>query len=47
MSAELVVIQTKGDRIQDRPLQSMGTGIFTKALDDACWPERWIWRCTA
>ena len=33
--AELVVIQTKGDRIQDRPLQSMGTGIFTKALDDA------------
>ena len=35
MSAELVVIQTKGDRIQDRPLQSMGTGIFTKALDDA------------
>ena len=35
VSAELVVIQTKGDRIQDRPLQSMGTGIFTKALDDA------------
>ena len=35
LSAELVVIQTKGDRIQDRPLQSMGTGIFTKALDDA------------
>ena len=33
--AELVVIQTKGDRIQDRPLQSMGTGIFAKALDDA------------
>ena len=33
--AELVVIQTKGDRIQDRPLQSMGPGIFTKALDDA------------
>ena len=30
-----MVIQTKGDRIQDRPLQSMGTGIFTKALDDA------------
>lgn len=35
VSAELEVIQTKGDRIQDRPLQSMGTGIFTKALDDA------------
>lgn len=35
VSAELMVIQTKGDRIQDRPLQSMGTGIFTKALDDA------------
>ena len=35
VSAELVVIQTKGDRIQDRPLQSMGMGIFTKALDDA------------
>ena len=35
VSAELVVIQTKGDRIQDRPLQSMGVGIFTKALDDA------------
>ena len=35
LSAELVVIQTKGDSIQDRPLQSMGTGIFTKALDDA------------
>lgn len=33
--AQPVVIQTKGDRIQDRPLQSMGTGIFTKALDDA------------
>lgn len=33
--AQTVVIQTKGDRIQDRPLQSMGTGIFTKALDDA------------
>lgn len=35
MPAQTVVIQTKGDRIQDRPLQSMGTGIFTKALDDA------------
>ena len=33
--AVLKVIETKGDRIQDRPLQSLGTGIFTKALDDA------------
>ncbi len=32
---EVCTIQTKGDRVQDRSLQTMGTGIFTKALDDA------------
>ena len=35
VDTEICVIQTKGDRIQDRSLQAMGTGIFTKALDDA------------
>ncbi|MAI23388.1 MAG: hydroxymethylbilane synthase [Crocinitomicaceae bacterium] len=35
VDVEVCIIQTKGDQIQDRPLQSMGTGIFTKALDDA------------
>ena len=35
VDTEIRVIQTKGDRIQDRSLQAMGTGIFTKALDDA------------
>jgi len=33
---ELVIISTKGDRVQDRPLQAVGgKGLFTKELEDA------------
>jgi hydroxymethylbilane synthase len=33
---ELVVISTRGDRVQDRPLQEVGgKGLFTKELEDA------------
>lgn len=35
-AVELVVISTKGDRVQDRPLQEVGgKGLFTKELEDA------------
>lgn len=35
LDSKIVIIKTKGDAIQNRSLQSLGTGIFTKALDDA------------
>ena len=35
LESQIVIIRTKGDEIQNRSLQSLGTGIFTKALDDA------------
>jgi len=35
LRTNIITIRTKGDAIQNRSLQSLGTGIFTKALDDA------------
>ena len=35
LDGQIVTISTTGDRNQDRNLQSLGTGIFTKALDEA------------
>lgn len=35
LDGQIVTISTTGDRNQDRNLQNLGTGIFTKALDEA------------
>ncbi len=38
---ELVLIETLGDRVQDRPLSKMGGyGVFTKAIQDALLDKR-------
>ena len=40
-AVELVVIQTQGDRVQNRPLAQIGgDGLFTKAIQDALLEHR-------
>ncbi len=40
-AVELVVIETEGDRVQDRPLSAMGGfGVFTKAIQEALLADR-------
>jgi len=40
-ASEIVILETRGDRIDDVPLQSVeGQGFFTKELEDALLEER-------
>lgn len=33
LTVEILEVKTEGDRVQDRPLQEVGTGVFTKEVD--------------
>jgi len=48
MEAEIVIIKTSGDKMQQAPLSQIGgKGIFIKELEKRCWRNPSTWRCTA
>jgi len=48
MEAEIVIIKTTGDKMQQAPLTQIGgKGIFIKELEEALLRKRSILRCTA
>ena len=48
LETETVILHTKGDQVQDKPLSQVGQkGVFVSEFETACWRAGSIWPCTA